>query len=188
MFMLAIGLAPLRAHLLALFEQMLRYFLEHVLEHEVGVQLGTLARGSVGHSLLPARHDQRLELGAERPMALLGPFAELDQMLLEPLDGTAERPVLLIVLGAIARRIVARGMCGRAVGHELDQGRSGAGARALCRPFSDRMHREEIVAVDTDAGDAVSRTTGRERALLPARITLERGDRPLVVDDVENRR
>ena len=54
-------------------------------------------------------------------MALLGPFAELDQMPLQPLDRIAERPVLLIVLGAIARRIVAGGMRGGAVGHQFDQ-------------------------------------------------------------------
>jgi hypothetical protein len=63
-----------------------------------------------------------------------------------------------------------------------------AGARALRRPLRDRVHREEIVAVDADAGHAITRATRRERALLAAGRALERGDGPLVVDDVHDHR
>ena len=79
--------------------------------------------------------------------------------------------------------------CGRgAIRHELDQRRPGAHARTLGRPLRDGVHREEIVAVDANAGNAVARAARRERLGLTAGEGLERGDRPLVVDDVENDR
>ena len=102
--------------------------------------------------------------------------------------GSPERPMFLVVLGAITRRVVAGGMRGRAVGDELDQGRAASGARTLCRPFSDGIHRQEIVAVDADPGDAVPGPPCREGALLAARISLEGGDGPLIVHDVQDHR
>src|SRR5271155_4273155 len=106
MFMLAMEysdrlLAPFRAHERTLPPQVLRHFLEHVLEHQIGIELRPLVQRAVGHRLLPTRVDQALEFRGERAMTLFRPFAELDQMLLEPLDRIPERPVLLIVFGAI---------------------------------------------------------------------------------------
>ena len=121
-------------------------------------------------------------------MALLRPLAQIDQVLLEPLDGIAQRPMFVIVLGAVARRIVAGGMRGCAIGDQLDQRGPGAGARPLGRPLRHGIHRQEIVAVDADAGDAVTRTARREGALLAAGVALESGDRPLIVHDVQNDR
>ena len=53
-------------------------------------------------------------------------------------------------------------MRGSPVGHVLDQRRAGAGARAFGGPLRDRMHRQEIVAVDAHARDAVARAARRE--------------------------
>ena len=81
----------------------------------------------------------------------LAPFAERDQVVLQAFDRIAERPVLVVVLRAVTRRIVAGGMRRGAIGDELDERRAAAGARALRGPLRDRVHREEIVAVDADA-------------------------------------
>src|SRR5262252_4478 len=75
-----------------------------------------------------------------------------------------------------------------AVGDELDQGRAAALARTLRRPLGDRVHGEEVVAVDADAGDTVAGTALREGVPLAAGEPLEGGDGPLVVDDVEDHR
>src|SRR6187402_1232782 len=79
-------------------------------------------------------------------------------------------------------------MCRRAVRDQLDERGTATGARALRGPLRDRIDREEVVAVDANARDAVTRTARRERALLAASRSLERGDRPLVVDDVHDDR
>ena len=50
------------------------------------------------------------------------------------------------------------------------------------------MDRQEIVAVDADAGDPIARTACGKGALLAAGIALKRGDGPLIVDNVENHR
>ena len=121
-------------------------------------------------------------------MPLLGPLAERDQVLLEALDRIAERPLLVVVLRAVTRRIVAGRVCRAAVGHVLDQGRACATPGPLGGPLRHRVHREEIIAVDADAGHAVARAARRKRALLAARETLEGRDRPLVVDDVQDHR
>ncbi len=150
--------------------------------------LGPSFERAVLDCLLPACGDQRLEFRVERAVPLLRPFAELDQMLLEPFDRIAERPVLLVVLGAIASRVVAGRMRGGTIRHQLDQRRSGAGARPLRRPLRDRIHREKIIAVDTNSGDAVAGPARCEGALFAAGIALKGRDRPLVVHHVENDR
>jgi len=50
------------------------------------------------------------------------------------------------------------------------------------------VDREEIVAVGAYPGDAVTGTARGERALLAARVALKRGNRPLIVDDVQDHR
>src|ERR1700722_5883608 len=121
-------------------------------------------------------------------MPRLRPLAEPDQMLFEPHDGITERPVLMVIFGPIARRIVAGGMCGRTIGHQFDQGGAGAGARPLGCPLRYRIDREKVVAVDANARDTVARAARRERALLAARVALKSRYRPLIVHHVQNDR
>ena len=96
--------------------------------------------------------------------------------------------MLVIVLGSIAGRIVAGRMSGGAIGHQFDQRRTGAGARAFRRPLRYGINGEEIIAVDADAGDAVARTARCEGSLFAAGISLERRYGPLVVHHVEDDR
>src|SRR5450631_442585 len=188
MFMFAMASTSLRAHLGTLALEILRHLLEYVLEHQIGVELWTLAHGAEGDRLLPTRGHQRIEFSRQGLMTLLGPFAHGDQMLLQSLDGIAERPMLLVVFGTIARRVVAGRMRGGTIRHQFDQGRAGAGARSFRSPLRDRMHGQKIIAVDTDSRNAIARTPRCERALLAAGVALKRGYGPLIVDHIENDR
>src|SRR5580658_8124103 len=131
MFMLAMNSTPFRAHQVALPLQIARHLLEHVLEHQVRMQPRTFGHGAVRQRLLPACRDEGLDLARQRLVTFLGPLAQSDQMLLQARDGIAQGPVFLIILRAVARRIVAGGMRGRAIGHQLDERRARARARSL---------------------------------------------------------
>ena len=72
------------AHLFALLAQVLRHFLEHVLEHQVAVQARAVVQRAVLHGFLPALGHVLFEFGCERRVPLLRPFAERDQVVLEP--------------------------------------------------------------------------------------------------------
>src|SRR6185437_8063695 len=137
-----------------------------------------LGQRAKARGLLPTGEHVRLELFLERRMALIGPFAEADQVLLQPGDGVAERPGRAFLLRPVARRIVAGRVRARPVGDVLDQRRAAALARALRRPAGDTVHGEKVVAVDTDPGNAVPRAILREVAPLAAGKALERRDRP----------
>ena len=102
-----------------------------------------------------------VELRRAARLALFRPFADRNQVILQALDRIAERPLLVVVLRPIARRIVAGRMRGGAIRDVLDQRRARARARALGRPLRDRVHGEEIVAVDANARE--SRSPARAR-------------------------
>src|SRR6185312_9398799 len=172
--------------LLPLARQMRRHLVEDILEHGGRVERRPLGERAEARRLFPTGDDVRLELLLEGRVALLRPLAEADQVLLETGDGIAERPGRPLLLRPVARRIVAGRVCARPVCNVLEQRRPAALARALRRPSRDGVNREKIVAVDTYAGDAVSRPILREGAPLTAGETLEGRDRPLIVDDVEN--
>src|SRR6185503_2427645 len=72
------------------------------------------------------------------------------------------------------------------VSHQLDEGWTATFARALRRPLSDSMHRQEVVAVNANAGHAIAQSARGKRTVLAARKALEGRDRPLVVDEVED--
>src|SRR5882757_3113147 len=188
MFMFAMPSTSLCAHQRPLALETLRHILEHVLEHQVRIEARAFAHRAEGHRLLPAGHDQRVQFSGECPVAFFGPFAESNQVSLEPLDGVTEGPMLLVVFRAVARRIIAGRMRRGTIGHQLDQCRSRAGARSFGRPLRHRIDGEKIVAVDADAGNAVTRAAGREGALLPAGVALEGRYRPLIVDHIEKDR
>ena len=101
------------------------------------------------------------------------------QVDLEPRDRVLELPVLDVVVEPVAGRVVGRGVGTHPVGVGLDERRALAVAGALQRGLRDDVRREDVVAVDADAGEAEA-----ERALVERdpRLALDRlGDRPLVV-------
>src|SRR5579862_5236820 len=163
---------------------MRRHFLVNILEHGSRIERGPLCQGSVAGRMPPTGGDLLLQLLFECCMPLFGPFTQRYEMLLQPDDGIPKRPCFPLFLRPVPRRIVARGMSGRPVSNQLDEGRSTALARALGGPLCNCINRQEVVAIDPDTGDAVTRTALGERLELSASKPLEGGDRPLVVDHV----
>src|ERR671933_342563 len=109
-------------------------------------------------------------------------------MLLQTLDRIAEWPCFGLFLRAITRRIIARRVRSGAIGAELDERRATAATGALRRPLSDGVHGKKVIAVHANTWKSIARPARRERALLAAREALERGDGPLIVDDVQDHR
>ena len=100
----------------------------------------------------------------------------------------AERPRLVLPGAAVDRRVVGSRMALGAVGEELDQRRSGVGARAIRRPALGRIYRQRIVAVDPQAGDTVTDRAGGEGGPLSPGEPREARYRPLIIGHVENDR
>jgi len=73
-----------------------------------------------------------------------------------------------------------------AIGDVFDQGRSEISPRSLARPFSYRMDRKIVVAVDAQRGNAEAESARGKRAGAAARNALECRDRPLIIDDIEH--
>src|SRR5262245_28488498 len=124
--------------------QVLGHLLEDVVEHEFGIEPRRVGERPVTDRLLPGACDVRLELDGERLVPLFRPLAEPDQVVLQPFDRVAERELLVVVLGPVARRVVAGRMRRGTVGHVLDDRRAAAGARALGRPLRDGVDGEEV--------------------------------------------
>src|SRR3990167_6520401 len=109
------------------------------MEHEVAVQARPVRERAVLHGFLPALRDVLLEFLRERRMALLGPFAERDQVILQSHHGISERPLLVVVLRSISGWIVARGMGRAAIRDVLDQRGARTGTCTLRRPLGHGM-------------------------------------------------
>src|ERR1700684_3008588 len=78
------GPPAFRAHQRPLFLEIPGHVLEYILEHEIRIEPRPFRHCPECGRLLPARGEQFLEFGRQRPMPLFRPLAELDQMLLEP--------------------------------------------------------------------------------------------------------
>ena len=161
---------------------------EDVGEHRIDVVEMAVAERAQLLQFLLGGADLLAELGLQRRVALLVPFAEPDQMLLQPRDRIAERPGLAGVLGPVGGRIVRGRMALGAIGEELDQGRAQIGARPVGRPAGRGIDGERVIAVHPEAGNAIADRARREGGEIAAGDAAEAGDRPLVVDDVEDHR
>ena len=152
------------------------------------IVLALLGEDAELFGLLLRRAHGRFAFGSHRRVAVLVPFAEREQMRLQPLDRVAERPRLGFVDRAVAARVVRGRMALGAIGEEFDQGRAEIGPRPLGRPAHRRIDRERVIAVDAQAGHAIAdRALGEGRAL-GAGDPGEARDRPLVVHDREDHR
>jgi hypothetical protein len=120
------------------------------------------------------------------PVLRVAPFADRDEVLLQAFDRIAERPGAAFVGGAIAGGIVGGGMGSAAIGEVFDERGAEIGARALGGPLGDGVDGEEVVAVDAHGRHAVADRARGEGGVLAAGDTLERRDRPLIVDDVND--
>ena len=124
---------------------------------------------------------QRHGVGLGRHVVELGGLHAVlaHQQRLHALDGVAMLPDLDFGVDAVARWVVRRRVRAHAVGVGLDQRRAPAHARALERALRDFVDREDVVAVDANAGEA---ETGR--AVVEGNLRLNghrRRDAPLVV-------
>src|SRR5215211_918284 len=109
-------------------------------------------------------------------------------MILQPNDGIAERPGIGLRLRTVSRWIVGRRMGTDPIGDVLNDRRAEIAPGPFGRPFRDRIDGEIVVAVDPERGNAETQSAGSEGPCPASRDALERGDRPLIVDDVENYR
>ncbi len=145
-------------------------------------------QGAVALRFLGGVENLGVDLGLHLTVALLAPCADADEVDFEPLDRIAQRPGGPLVLGAIFRRIVRGRVGAGAVGDPFDQRRAEIGAGPLDRPERGRVDRKIVVAVDAQRGNAEAVRARRESRALAPRYALIGGDRPLVVDDIENDR
>src|SRR5580658_8710898 len=96
--------------LLTLTQQMRWHHGEDVFEHRAWIQARSVGHGAGALCLLPAIGHMCLKFPDQLLVALLRPLAEADQMLFETLDGISQGPGLPVILGPVARRIVAGGV------------------------------------------------------------------------------
>lgn len=98
---------------------------------------------------------------------------------LEAQDRVAELPLLDLGRDAVLRRVVGRGVRTHAVGVGLDEERAVAVAGLVEAVLRHGVRREDVVAVDADAGEAEAAGALEER---DAGLLLDGlGDGPLVV-------
>src|SRR3977135_2128429 len=96
------------AQLFALPRQVGRHVLVDVLKHCGRIETRTLREGAVLHRLFPTRGDMSLQLLLQRNVAILRPFAERNEVLLQTNDGITQRPRLPFVLRTVTRRVITR--------------------------------------------------------------------------------
>src|ERR1051326_6739747 len=93
--------------LLALAAEMPRHVLVHVLEHRLHAGDFAFAQSAVGGCFRIRGAPLLRGVLLRRLVARTIPFAERNQVLLQPLDGIAQWPTLRLICRAIARGIVA---------------------------------------------------------------------------------
>src|SRR6186997_990656 len=105
--------------LFALPAQIFRELLVDVLEHEVAVETRAFVERAEGHGFLPGRHHLRVELRVQILVLLLAPLAARNEMVLQSVYRVAQRPMLVVVLRPVTRRVVAGRVGRRAIRHEF---------------------------------------------------------------------
>jgi hypothetical protein len=122
---------------------------------------------------------QGVGLGVHLGEELVARLGVLVEVGLEAGDRVPVLPDLLFGLVAVLRRIVGGRVGAAAVGEGLDEHRAVAGPHRVEAGAGDGVHRDDVVAVDADAGDAEALAALAQgcRGLDVGRL----GDRPLVV-------
>src|SRR5689334_10897236 len=92
MFIFAMRSGLLFGELRSLAAQMLRHVVIDVVEHGERIRARSFVQRAVRARFLPGLRDVLLALRDERPLLLLAPFAQRDEMILQPIDGIAQRP------------------------------------------------------------------------------------------------
>src|SRR3546814_18945487 len=110
-----------------LFLEMPRHLLVDALEQRIERLVEAVAEDTVFLGLLLRRTHLFGEVEVHRRLPLLVPFAELDQMILEPRDRIAQRPRRRLARRAILRRTVRGRVAFGALGARCDQSRAGIG-------------------------------------------------------------
>src|SRR3546814_11212730 len=117
-----------------------------------------------------------------------GPVASRFELLPQGRDRVAERPRRRFLRGTIGARFVRGAVTLGAIGEMLDQGRAVVGPRPVGRPLRRGIDRQRIIAIDAQPRDAITPRARRNGGSLAARKARKAGNRPLVVNDVENNR
>ena len=107
-------------------------------------------------------------------------------MLFEAFDRIAERKRGPLVFRSVLAGIIAGRVGATPISHQFNKCRTTAVPGSFCRPSGYCVHRQQIVAVDTDSGNAEAEPTSRERPAFSTGSSLEGRNGPLVVHNVEN--
>src|SRR5947208_1775602 len=136
--------------------QVRRHVPVDVLEHRLDRRRVAVEERTVLGRFLERSGDLHVELLRRLLVLFVRPRADRDQMLLQARDGVAEREMLVVVAGPVARRIVRGRVRSGAIRDPLDQRRPEIAARPLGGPCRRRIPREEVVAVDAQRRDAAA--------------------------------
>src|SRR5690349_17080000 len=174
--------------LLTLALQVLRHLFVDVFEHGRGARNLAAGEGAVLFGFFLRSDHFGFQFGADRGVFLFGPLADLDQVLLEARNRITQREVAPVIGRAVFRRIIGGRVRTGAVGDPFDHGRAETAARTFGGPGRGGIDGDEVVAIDPQGGNAATDATTGEGGGFTTGNRLERGNRPLVVDHVEDHR
>src|SRR5690606_37930893 len=115
-------------------------------------------------------------------------LANLDQVLLEAGNRVAQREVAPVVGGAVFGWVIGGGVRAGAIGDPLDQRWPQVAPCAFGSPGRGGIHRDKVIAVYPQGGDAAAHAASGEGGGFTAGDGLEGGDGPLIIDHVEYHR
>ncbi len=165
---------------------MLRHLFVDVFEHGRGARNLAAGEGAVLLGFFLCGDHFGFQFGTDGDVFLFGPLTDFHQMLLETRNRVAQREVAPVVGRTVFGRIIRSRVRAGAVGDPFDHGRAEVAAGAFGGPGRGGVDRDEIVAIDPQGGNAATDATTGERGGFTTGNRLERGDRPLVVDHVED--
>ena len=108
------------------------------------------------------------------------------QVLLQAGDRVAQWPGARLVGRTVLGGVVAGRVALGAIGHQFDQGGAKVGSSPFRRPLGAGKDRKKVVAVYSKGRNAITDPPSRECSRLAVGDTLEGGDRPLVIDNIED--
>src|SRR5436190_7125721 len=172
-----ISLMARASHRVALLMQRRRQLREQMLEHRLG-----WAR-RYGEELGDGLLDARVARFACRGLLRLAPEPLAQQVRLETRERVEALRALDVLARAITCRVVGRRVVVQPIRQRFDDVRAAAVASFCERPLHDRMHCDDVVAVDLLAGDARGDRFLRKGLWARLRAARHRDRHPVVDDD-----
>src|SRR5690606_1483328 len=178
----------LHSQLLSLTAQMPRHVCVHVFEHRRNAGGLPGKQRAVTFGFLLRGDDLGLVLLLRRVMLFFRPVAKTNQMLLEAFDRVSQRKARPVVGRAVLGGIVGRGVRAGTITDPFNERGAQVVAGAIDGPAGNGHDGQEVVAIGTHRHNTAAQTAGREGGALAPGYRLERGNGPLIVDDVQHYR